>query len=195
MARAADVYRKTGETEIKVKLNLDGQGAHNILTPVFFFNHMLDLFSRHALFDLEIVAKGDTEVDFHHLVEDVGIVMGEALLKALGNKEGIKRYGSFFIPMDEALAFCSVDISGRPYTYYDAKFRYDKVGEFDVELIKEFFIAFANNARITVHLEIIRGENTHHIIEALFKAFGRALREAVAIDPKEKGIPSTKGLL
>ncbi|NLZ51850.1 MAG: imidazoleglycerol-phosphate dehydratase HisB [Thermoanaerobacteraceae bacterium] len=195
MRRTADVYRKTGETEIKTKINLDGQGHHNIHTPAFFFNHMLNLFSRHALFDLEIDAKGDIEVDFHHLVEDVGIVLGEAFLKALGNKEGIKRYGSFYVPMDEALAFCSLDLSGRPFLYFDAEFSRDKVGEFDVELVKEFFIAFANNARITMHLEIIRGENTHHMIEALFKALGRALREAVAFDPREKGVPSTKGIL
>ena len=128
-------------------------------------------------------------------MEDVGIVLGQAFLKALGNKEGIKRYGTFYVPMDEALAFCSVDISGRPYIYFDAEFSRDKVGEFDVELVKEFFVAFANNARITIHLEVVRGENTHHMIEALFKAFGRALREAVAFDPREKGVPSTKGVL
>jgi len=195
MARTADVYRKTEETEIRAQINLDGEGHHNIHTPAFFFNHMLNLFSRHALFDLDIKAKGDIEVDFHHLVEDVGIVLGEAFLKALGNKEGIKRYGSFYVPMDESLAFCSVDLSGRPYIFFDAEFSRDKVGEFDVELVKEFFLAFANNACITIHLETIRGENTHHIIEALFKAFGRALREAVAFDPREKGVPSTKGIL
>lgn len=195
MARTAEVYRKTGETEIKVKMNLDGQGENKITTQIFFLNHMLDLFSRHGLFDLEVDGKGDIEVDFHHLVEDVGIVLGQAFLKALGNKEGIKRYGTFYVPMDEALAFCSVDISGRPYIYFDAEFSRDKVGEFDVELVKEFFVAFANNARITIHLEVVRGENTHHMIEALFKAFGRALREAVAFDPREKGVPSTKGVL
>lgn len=195
MARTAEVYRKTGETEIKVKMNLDGQGENKITTQVFFLNHMLDLFSRHGLFDLEVDGKGDIEVDFHHLVEDVGIVLGQAFLKALGNKEGIKRYGTFYVPMDEALAFCSVDISGRPYIYFDAEFSRDKVGEFDVELVKEFFVAFANNARITIHLEVVRGENTHHMIETLFKAFGRALREAVAFDPREKGVPSTKGVL
>lgn len=195
MARTAEVYRKTGETEIKVKMNLDGQGENKVTTQIFFLNHMLDLFSRHGLFDLEVDGKGDIEVDFHHLVEDVGIVLGQAFLKALGNKEGIKRYGTFYVPMDEALAFCSVDISGRPYIYFDAEFSRDKVGEFDVELVKEFFVAFANNARITIHLEVVRGENTHHMIEALFKAFGRALREAVAFDPREKGVPSTKGVL
>lgn len=195
MARSADVYRKTEETEAKVQINLDGEGQNNIQTPAFFFNHMLTLFSRHGLLDLDIEANGDIEVDFHHLVEDVGIVLGEAFLKALGNKQGIRRYGSFYVPMDEALAFCSVDVSGRPFIFFKAEFNRDKVGEFDVELIEEFFIAFASTARITLHLEIIRGQNTHHMIEALFKAFGRALKEAVDFDPREKGVPSTKGVL
>jgi imidazoleglycerol-phosphate dehydratase len=195
MVRSADAYRKTGETEVKIQINLDGKGQNNIQTPAFFFNHMLNLFSRHGLFDLEIEADGDIEVDFHHLVEDVGIVLGEVFLKALGNKEGIRRYGSFYVPMDEALAFCSVDLSGRPFIFFEAKFNRDKVGEFDVELVEEFFIAFASSARITLHLETIRGNNTHHMIEALFKAFSRALKEAVAFDPREKGVPSTKGVL
>jgi len=195
MTRTADVYRKTRETEIKVIINLDGQGEYNIKTPAYFLNHMLEIFSRHSLFDLEIDAKGDIEVDYHHLVEDIGLVLGQAFSNSLGSKEGIKRYGSFYVPMDEALAFCSVDLSGRPYIYFDAKFRSDRVGEFDAELVKEFFVAFVSNARTTVHLEVIRGENTHHMIEALFKAFGRALREAVALDPREKGVPSTKGIL
>ncbi|HHY70953.1 MAG TPA: imidazoleglycerol-phosphate dehydratase HisB [Thermoanaerobacterales bacterium] len=195
MARSADVYRKTEETEAKVQINLDGEGQNNIQTPAFFFNHMLNLFSRHALFDLDIEANGDIEVDFHHLVEDIGIVLGEVFLKALGDKQGIRRYGSFYVPMDETLAFCSIDISGRPFIFFEAEFNRDKVGEFDVELVEEFFIAFASSARITLHLETIRGQNTHHIIEALFKAFGRALKEAVAFDPREKGVPSTKGVL
>lgn len=195
MARAADAYRKTGETEIKIQINLDGEGQNNIQTSAFFFNHMLNLFSRHALFDLDIEAHGDTEVDFHHLVEDVGIVLGEVFLKAIGNKQGIKRYGNFYVPMDEALAFCSVDLSGRPYIFFEAAFNKAKVGEFDVELVEEFFAAFAGSARITLHLETIRGQNTHHMIEALFKAFGRALKEAAAFDPREKGVPSTKGVL
>ena len=194
MKRVMEANRKTGETEVKIRMNLDGEGLNNIKTPAFFFNHMLDLFSRHALFDLDINAKGDIEVDFHHLVEDTGIVMGEAFLKALGNKEGICRYGSFYVPMDEVLAFCSVDISGRPFIFFEADFLRDKVGEFDVELVEEFFTAFANSARITLHMEIIRGKNTHHMIEALFKAFGRALKEVVAFDPREK-VPSTKGVL
>ncbi|MDD4569486.1 MAG: imidazoleglycerol-phosphate dehydratase HisB [Tepidanaerobacteraceae bacterium] len=195
MVRGADAYRKTGETEVKVQINLDGEGKNNIQTPAFFFNHMLNLFSRHALFNLDVEATGDIKVDFHHLVEDVGIVLGEGFFKAVGNKEGIRRYGSFYVPMDEALAFCSVDLSDRPFIFFEAEFNRDKVGEFDVELVEEFFIAFASSARITLHLEIIRGNNTHHMIEALFKAFGRALREAVTFDPREKGVPSTKGIL
>ena len=195
MVRSANAYRKTGETEVKVRINIDGEGQNSIQTPAFFFNHMLTLFSRHGLLDLDIEANGDIEVDFHHLVEDVGIVLGEAFLKALGNKQGIRRYGSFYVPMDEALAFCSVDVSGRPFIFFKAEFNRDKVGEFDVELIEEFFIAFASTARIILHLEIIRGQNTHHMIEALFKAFGRALKEAVDFDPREKGVPSTKGVL
>ncbi|HHX23848.1 MAG TPA: imidazoleglycerol-phosphate dehydratase HisB [Thermoanaerobacterales bacterium] len=195
MARYAETYRITKETEVKAQLDLDGEGKNNIQTPAFFFNHMLNLFSRHSLFNLDIEANGDVEVDFHHLVEDIGIVLGECFLKAVGNKEGIHRYGNFYVPMDEALAFCSVDISGRPYLFFDASFNKDKVGEFDVELVEEFFTAFASSARITLHLEMIRGKNTHHIIEALFKAFGRALRQAVSIDSREKGVPSTKGVL
>ncbi|MGI6424427.1 MAG: imidazoleglycerol-phosphate dehydratase HisB [Tepidanaerobacteraceae bacterium] len=195
MARYAETYRITKETEVKAQLDLDGEGKNNIQTPAFFFNHMLNLFSRHSLFNLDIEANGDVEVDFHHLVEDIGIVLGECFLKAVGNKEGIHRYGNFYVPMDEALAFCSVDISGRPYLFFDASFNKDKVGEFDVELVEEFFTAFASSARITLHLEMIRGKNTHHIIEALFKAFGRALRQAVSMDSREKGVPSTKGVL
>ncbi len=193
--RIAENYRSTKETQIKVKINLDGEGESNIKTPAFFLNHMLNLFSRHSLFNLDIEADGDVEVDFHHLTEDIGIVLGETFLKALGQKEGIKRYGSFYVPMDEALAFCAVDISGRPFIVFDSVFGRDKVGDFDVELVEEFFRAFASSARITLHLEAIRGQNTHHIIEALFKAFGRALKEAAAVDPREKGIPSTKGVL
>jgi len=195
MKRTAKVYRKTGETQIELKLNLDGEGRESIDTPAFFLNHMLTLFSRHALLDLELKGTGDVEVDYHHLVEDVGIALGEALYKALGDKKGICRYGSFYVPMDESLAFCSIDISGRPFLYFKADFTKDKVGDFDVELAEEFFRGFVNNARLTMHIEVIRGENTHHMIEALFKAFARSLRIAVALDSKEKGIPSTKGIL
>lgn len=195
MKRLADIHRKTGETDVKLKLNIDGQGKGCIDTPAHFLNHMLTLLCKHALFDLKVKATGDVEVDYHHLVEDVGIVLGEAMLKAIGDKKGICRYASFYVPMDEALGFCTIDISGRPYLYFKADFKRDKVGDFDVELAEEFFRAFVNNARLTMHIENLRGENTHHMIEALFKACGRCLREAVAFDPREKGIPSTKGIL
>lgn len=193
--RIAESIRNTKETQIKLKINLDGEGKNSIQTPAFFLNHMLTLFSRHSLFDLDIEAKGDVEVDFHHITEDIGIVLGETFAKALGKKEGIGRYGSFYVPMDEALAFCAVDISGRPFLFFNADFSKDKVGDFDVELVEEFFRAFASSACITLHLDAIRGQNTHHIIEALFKAFGRALKDAVRVDPREKGVPSTKGVL
>lgn len=195
MERSAEISRKTAETDIRAKLNLDGTGKSLIQTPVGFFNHMLNLFSRHALFDLELTATGDVEVDFHHLVEDAGIVLGEAFLKALKGKESIRRYGSFYVPMDESLGFSAVDISGRPYLFFRADFLKNKVGEFDVELVEEFFRAFVNSAKITLHAEVIRGSNTHHMIESVFKAFARALREAVSFDEREKGVPSTKGIL
>jgi len=195
MERIAEITRKTRETDIQVRLNLDGTGQNLIQTPAGFFNHMLTLFSRHSLFDLEVKAAGDVEVDFHHLVEDTGIVIGEAFLKALGGKESIRRYGSFYVPMDESLGFSAVDISGRPYLFFRADFLKDKVGEFDVELVEEFFRAFVNSAKITLHLEVIRGQNTHHMIESIFKSFARSLREAVSFDEREKGIPSTKGIL
>ncbi len=193
--RIAEGIRNTKETQIKLKINLDGEGKSSIRTPAFFLNHMLTLFSRHSLFDLDIEAEGDVEVDFHHITEDIGIVLGETFAKALGKKEGISRYGSFYVPMDEALAFCAVDISGRPFLFFNADFSKDKVGDFDVELVEEFFRAFASNACITLHLDAIRGQNTHHMVEALFKAFGRALKDAVRVDPREKGVPSTKGVL
>lgn len=195
MERIAEVTRKTGETDIQVGVNLDGTGQSKICTPAGFFSHMLTLFSRHSLFDLEVRASGDVEVDFHHLVEDTGIVLGEAFLKALGKKESIRRYAGCYVPMDESLGFSAVDISGRPYVFFKADFPKDKVGEFDVELVEEFFRAFANSAKITLHLEVIRGNNTHHMIESIFKSFARALREAASFDEREKGIPSTKGIL
>jgi imidazoleglycerol-phosphate dehydratase len=195
MERIAEASRRTEETQIEVRINLDGVGRSKINTPVGFFNHMLTLFSRHALFDLDVKASGDIDVDFHHLVEDTGIVLGQAFLKALGEKRGIHRYGSFYVPMDEALGFSCVDISGRPFLFFKAEFVQERTGNFDVELVKEFFGAFVNNARITLHLEVVRGENTHHIIESLFKAFGRSLRDAVSFDERENGIPSTKGVL
>lgn len=193
--RIAEESRQTLETKINMKINLDGLGENQIETPSGFFNHMLTIFSHHSLCDLTLHATGDIEVDYHHLVEDCGIVLGNVFLKAIGNKKGIKRYGSFFVPMDEALGFCSVDISGRPYFFYKGNFTSEKIGDFDVELVEEFFRAFAFNAKVTLHLELIRGGNAHHIAEALFKAFARAIREAISFDEREKGIPSTKGLL
>lgn len=195
MQRSSEISRKTTETDIRVKLDLDGSGQSMIKTPSGFFNHMLTLFSRHSLFDIEIEAAGDVEVDFHHMVEDTGIVLGEAFLKALGEKKSIRRYGSFYAPMDESLSLSVVDISGRPYLFFRANFSKDKVGDFDVELVKEFFEAFVNSAKITLHMEVIRGHNSHHMIESLFKSFARALREATSFDNREKGIPSTKGVL
>jgi imidazoleglycerol-phosphate dehydratase len=193
--RICQLSRKTGETDVKLDLNLDGEGKNNIDTPSGFFNHMLTLFSRHSLIDLDINAAGDVDVDFHHLVEDTGIVLGKAVLSALGDKKGINRYGSFYVPMDETLGFCSIDISGRPFLVFDAEFDAKKVGNFDVELVEEFFRGFVNNAQITTHVRVVYGKNTHHMIEAIFKAFGRALRQAISFDTREKGLPSTKGIL
>ncbi|MDI3534717.1 MAG: imidazoleglycerol-phosphate dehydratase [Thermosediminibacterales bacterium] len=194
-ARKADYNRATRETDIKVSLNLDGEGVSEISTPIGFFNHMLELFAKHSGFDLKIQAKGDIQVDYHHTIEDIGICLGLALKKALNNKTGINRYGSVLIPMDETLAQIVVDISGRPYLVFDVKFNNEKVGDFDTELVEEFFRAFCYNAQITLHVRLVYGFNTHHIIEALFKGLGRGIAEAVAINPKTKGVPSTKGVL
>jgi imidazoleglycerol-phosphate dehydratase len=189
------VERKTGETDIKVKVNLDGVGDYKLATGVPFFDHMLTALAKHGLLDLEVKAVGDLEIDAHHTVEDVGICLGRAFREALGDKEGIARFGSARIPMDEALAEAVVDVSGRPYLVYNASCPGTRVGEFETELVEEFFFAFAHNAGITLHLHLVYGRNIHHCIEALFKAAGRALRQAVALDPKVKGVPSTKGSL
>ena len=194
--RRAKVSRPTSETSIEVEIGLDGSGRADIATGVGFFDHMLELFARHALFDLTVKAKGDTHIDDHHTVEDVGIAMGEAFLKALGDKKGLNRYGDIRLPMDEALAEVAVDVSGRPFLVFEAGFTAPKIGSFDSELVREWFQAFAVNARITLHAEARRGANSHHIAEALFKGLARALRHAVAIDPREAGrVPSTKGSL
>jgi len=194
--RRAKVSRSTSETSIEVEIGLDGSGRADIATGVGFFDHMLELFARHALFDLTVKAKGDTHIDDHHTVEDVGIAMGEAFLKALGDKKGLNRYGDIRLPMDEALAEVAVDVSGRPFLVFEAGFTAPKIGSFDSELVREWFQAFAVNARITLHAEARRGANSHHIAEALFKGLARALRHAVAIDPREAGrVPSTKGSL
>ncbi len=195
MSRHAKVARKTTETSIRIRLEVDGKGTDDLRTPVPFLTHMLDLFARHGLFDLAIQAEGDTEVDFHHTVEDIAICLGKAFDKALGDKEGIRRYGFASIPMDEALAQVSVDLSGRPYLVFQADLPKEKVGKFDLELAEEFFRAFANHLRATLHINLLYGENLHHMIEAIFKAAGRALDQATSLDRRNPGIPSTKGTL
>ncbi len=193
--RATDVNRKTNETEINLSLNVDGSGQYSIDTGVGFFNHMLDLFAKHAQFDLNIECKGDIQVDDHHTVEDIGIALGTALKDALGNKEKIKRYSTRFVPMDEALICVSLDISGRPYLAYNVVFESLQTGTFDAQLCEEFFRAFATCAGITLHINLQYGKNTHHIIEGIFKACAMALREAVFIDETITGVMSTKGVL
>jgi len=194
--RTSEVNRKTNETDVKLKLNIDGTGKYKNDTGCGFLNHMLDLFAKHGRFDLEISCKGDQDVDDHHTVEDVGIALGEAFEKALGDKKGITRYGSLTLPMDEALILCSLDISGRNFLGYDAKIPAEKVGTFDTELAKEFMLAFSRSMGLTLHIKMLEGENSHHIIEAIFKGLGRALRTAVSIEEEYKDeIPSTKGLL
>lgn len=195
MARCATVTRKTRETDIEIIINLDGKGESNISTGVGFFDHMLTGFAKHGFFDLDVKVKGDLEVDCHHTVEDTGIVLGEAIKKALGDKKSIKRYGSFLLPMDETLVMCAIDLSGRPYLVYDAKFNVDKVGDFDTEMAKEFFYAISYSAGMNLHIKEMYGENAHHIIEAMFKGFAKALDEATLIDERVEGILSTKGAL
>ncbi len=196
MARSATIHRKTNETDIRLKLNLDGHGKARISTGIRFFDHMLELVARHGAFDLQLVARGDLDVDQHHTVEDVGIAMGEAVLKALGNKRGILRAGYFVMPMDESLAVAAIDLGGRPYCVVDAKIKATLVGDFQVELVEDFFQGFAQAARANVHLRALYGRSSHHQVEAIFKAFARALRFAVARDKRLRGVlPSTKGLL
>jgi imidazoleglycerol-phosphate dehydratase len=195
MERKVEVKRITGETDIKLFLDMDGAGEGNIDTGIGFFDHMLALFTRHGLFNLKVEAKGDLCVDAHHTVEDVGIVLGQAVKKALGEKKSIKRYGTSYVPMDEALAMVSVDLGGRPYLVFDAPFSVEKVGEMDTELVEEFFRAVAFNGGINLHIRVLYGKNNHHMIEAIFKAFGRALDEASQFDERIKGVMSTKGTL
>ncbi len=191
--RIAKVERKTKETDIKLSINLDGGGKYTIDTSIPFMDHMLSLMSKHGLFDMKIKARGDIDVDYHHTVEDIGIVLGKAVKQALGNMKGISRYGQASVPMDEALAAVSLDISGRPYLVYRVGFpKKSKIKNFDSDLIEDFLQAFAGNCSVTLHVESPYGRNTHHIIEAIFKALGRALRQAVSIDPRVKGVPSTK---
>lgn len=195
MDRTASLKRRTNETDIEIVLNLDGEGKYDISSNVSFLDHMLTQLSKHGLFDLKIRAKGDTEIDFHHTVEDIGIVLGQTFKKALNNKKGIRRYGSAYAPLDEALALVVVDIAGRPYLVYEVDIPKEKVGEFDVELVKEFFQAFANNCGVTLHVRLISGNNLHHIVEAIFKAFARAMDQGSSIDDRIKDVPSTKGTL
>ena len=195
MSRTASCTRKTKETDITLSLNLDGQGKNDIHTGIGFFDHMLDGFARHGLFDLELHVSGDLDVDCHHTIEDVGIVLGGAIREALGDKAGIKRYGSFLLPMDETLALCAVDLSGRPYLRYHAPFTSEKLGDMDTEMVKEFFYAFSYGAMMNIHLKILDGENNHHMAEALFKAFGKALDAATQDEPRIQEIWTTKGSL
>lgn len=193
--RTAQITRETGETKIDAALVIDGSGQTQIDTGVGFFDHMLNLFARHGLFDLTFSAQGDLHVDDHHTVEDAGIVLGQAMKQALGDKSGIKRYGTAFVPMDEALVQVSLDISGRPYVVTDVPLPPVTLGNFAAEMLEEFLRAFAFSAGITLHVRLIAGKNTHHIIEAVFKALGRALDEATQIDPRISGVMSTKGTL
>ena len=194
MDRKSKVERKTKETTITVKLALDGNGTYNVSTGIPFFDHMLELFSKHGFFNLEVKAKGDIDVDHHHTIEDVGIAMGKGLKEALANFEGIKRYGYVIIPMDEALCMLAIDIGGRPNFVLKGRL-HGKIGTLDVEVIKEFFKGFVNEAKCSLHINIMYGENLHHRVEAIFKAFGKALREAVTKDKQIKGALSTKGML
>lgn len=195
MARSTTVERKTKETDISIILNIDGTGKSDIETGIGFFDHMLEGFARHGFFDLKVKVKGDLIVDGHHTVEDTGIVLGQAIKNAIGDKAGIKRYGSFILPMDDALALCAIDLCGRPYFDFDCKFTADMVGELDTELIREFFYAISYSAGINLHMKMLSGINSHHMIEALFKAFAKALDEATKKDERIKDVLSTKGSL
>lgn len=195
MSRTATINRKTAETDIQLTLEVDGSGTAKIDTGIGFFDHMLTLLAKHALFDLTVTAKGDLEVDFHHTVEDVGICLGKALAQALGDKRGIVRYGSKTLPMEETLATSALDLSGRMWFVYRVPFATEKIGDFDIELVETFWQALAANALMNLHLVLHHGSNSHHVAEALFKATARALREAVAVDPRQTGVPSSKGTL
>ncbi|MGE3259921.1 MAG: imidazoleglycerol-phosphate dehydratase HisB [Geobacter sp.] len=195
MTRNAALERSTAETRIKLSLNLDGSGKTDIKSSVAFLDHMLNLFARHGLFDLAVEANGDIDIDFHHTVEDIGIVLGTAVRQALGDKQSIRRYGFARVPMDETLAEVTLDISGRPYLVYQVELPKVKVGDFDTELAREFFQAFANNCGCNLHISLLYGDNVHHIIEACFKAFARALDDATRLDQRVSGVLSTKGVL
>ena len=194
-ARRAEIERKTAETQISIKLNLDGEGTCDIATGIGFLDHMLTLLAKHSFMDLTVKAKGDLEVDSHHTVEDIGIVLGEALREALGDKAGIHRYGNCFIPMDETLAQACLDFSGRPFLVFGAEIPKIQLGNYDAEMTEEFFRAVAVHCGLTLHIRVLYGSNVHHIIEAIFKAFARAVAEAAAVDPRVKGVMSSKGVL
>lgn len=193
--RTSEIERNTSETKIKLALSVDGTGERKIDTGIGFFDHMLELFAKHGLFDIDLTVKGDTRVDEHHTIEDTGIALGDAFASAIGDKSGITRYASQFVPMDEALVFACVDFSGRPYLRYEVYCPDESVGGINPQIFEEFFRAFSSSARITLHIEAISGANTHHIIEAAFKAVARCLRYALEKDPRGTGIPSTKGIL
>ena len=193
--RRADFVRKTKETDITLSFAIDGTGKSAINTGIGFFDHMLDGFARHGLFDLKVSIEGDLAVDCHHTIEDTGIVLGNAIKKAIGDKKGIKRYGSCMLPMDETLVLCAIDLSGRPYLAFDANFTTDRVGYFDTEMVREFFYAISYTAGMNLHIKVLSGTNNHHMIEAMFKAFAKALDEATTIDPRITDILSTKGSL
>lgn len=195
MSRTSEISRKTRETDIEAVLNVDGTGTGRISTGIGFMNHMLELFARHGKFDLSVTAKGDLDVDAHHTMEDLGLVLGEAFSRALGNKKGIRRYGNFMLPMDETLVLVALDLSGRPMLVYDLTPPTEKVGTLDTALFHEFLQAFCVKAGLNLHIRLLAGGEAHHIFEAVFKGLARALEQAVSIDPRENGIPSTKGIL
>lgn len=195
MERIAEKIRTTLETDIRIRLNLDGSGKSNIDTGIGFFDHMLQAVARHGLFDLDIKVNGDLIVDCHHTIEDTGIVLGEAIKEALGDKKGIKRYGQRYLPMDETLSLCAIDLSGRPYLVFDADFPTERVGYMDTEMVQEFFYAISYSAGMNLNLKIIDGKNSHHMIESLFKAFAKALDEATQLDERITDVQSTKGIL
>ena len=194
-SRRASVKRVTKETDISMDFEIDGEGISHIDTGIGFFNHMLEGFTRHGFFNLDVIIKGDLEVDGHHTVEDAGIVLGNAIKEAVGDKKGIKRYGYFILPMDDALVLCAVDLFGRPYLQFDCEFKNEMVGDFDTSLVKEFFYAVSYSAGMNIHIKMLNGENSHHIIEAIFKAFAKALDDATSYDNRIKDVLSTKGSL
>lgn len=193
--RIAAIHRKTSETDISMTLDLDGQGRADIHTGIGFFDHMLNSFSRHGFFNLDVAVDGDLYVDCHHTIEDTGIVLGEAIKQALGDKKGIRRYGSFILPMDDVLVLAAMDLSGRPYFAFDVNFTGERVGDFDTEMVREFFYAISYSAGMNLHIKLLSGDNNHHIIEGIFKAFAKALDEAAGFDPRIQDVLSTKGAL